>query len=378
MSNVTVIDWSRQPRAVDKSVILICYIIIGVLSIPLGLMRIFSIICSKKKITPTTIFIVQLMCSCILLNTVGSIYCILIYNNGSFPSEQYGCNIQAFFILSSTILQFQSILMIAWSNWMSVAHRQKQINVRCAVMISIIQCIVSIATTAALGSISIVWLMPIGVYCFYDMRSLAALWYGLILLITLLGTIYYYCRIVSVARQASKYRLSDISSTKTAMRSFLFVFAYAAGWFPSIIIAVYATVTYTEISETMDVFLTLCSALHSIWQPLVHIIFDGDIPIILIYWCECWTKIFPNYTRTIEDGRVTVVRVNTNIHSPSIVTTPISQDVKRMSRPGIQFVYYDTKRMSTDLSPPSPQTPDIIRPPVAGGWIPISRIQVVT
>lgn len=348
--------WIREPTTVNKFSALMTYTVLNYLAVPLGIFRIVSIL-RLDKISVTNIFVLELMAGCLMMSIPCATICAMTYhNNGYFGGGAIGCQAEAFAHVSAIIIQFQSIMMIGWSNWMSV-HQQK-VKRSFACKIVALQVFVAELGTATFAYISQMYLMPVGAYCFYNFTSpVILLWFSPVMLVTLGFTIYFYRDIYIIAKSASKYAQSNISATKAASRSSIFIAAYFFGWFPAVITAVYALI-YGAPTEELDTTLAVFGSLHSVWQPLTYMVFDQSLPVILITWCECWMICFTGWKRIVEDGKIKVVRASTNQQEEN--TSPTRVTI------GSTFTSMQNRIPTAIATPTGPDRPIVI----ANKWIP--------
>lgn len=266
-----------------KSFALGFYVIINYLGVILNAILIWSILRAREK-SSRDIFVIGLASGCLMMSAPCATQCLLnfIAYNQSYQYGNVACYFEAYFHVSAIMVQFFSIMMIAWSSF-EAAVRRKIINNQLAAALLFIIWVTESIGTAITSQYSAAILMPAGAYCFFDFTSIVIVWWFTpTMLITLGFTIYFYIRIFNLAKSSIQFKVNnvdvnpEIMTRKVALRSSIFVLTYFIGWFPAVVACFYA-VTHGSPTEFLDVFLAIAGSLNSIWQPIAYGIYNRNL-----------------------------------------------------------------------------------------------------
>jgi hypothetical protein len=139
--------------------------------------------------------------------------------------------------------------------------------------------IVSVGGTIALGIKSSIYLMPAGVFCFFQWDSAVILfwlvpWLFVAICTLVLGFVGLVCVGVkshsAIHRQENSQRSACIYGWGLSIRAFLFVGILMVGWIPCAI-AAFLQYTQGHTSEALIVLIGVCGTLHSVLVPLAFI-----------------------------------------------------------------------------------------------------------
>ena len=314
MTNIT--NWNIGTSDI-KRFALGFYVVVNYLGVIINGILIWSILRARDK-SSRDIFIVGLASGCLIMSMPCATQCLFNYIS-SDHSYQYGdlaCYFEAYFHVTAIIVQFISIMLIAWNSYDNVINN-KTIPVPTAAMILFI-----VWSVTAFGTILTSWysnliLMPDGAYCFFDFKSVTIIYFFVpTMLITLILMIYFYLRIYLIANKSNTIiRINNIEtnnaniSRKVALRSLIFVVTYFIGWFPAIIACIY-DILYGYLPESLDISLAIAGSLNSIWQPVAYGIFNRNLQKFIVYCCPKCGKYF-NLESVKLRGKETVVTAET-------------------------------------------------------------------
>jgi hypothetical protein len=95
-------------------------------------------------------------------------------NHATFANGVLACNIEAIFHFSGILLQFFSIALGGWRNYKAVVYG-KTMSQRTAVTLIAIAMAISVGGTVLTSQYSPIYLMPAGLYCFFEFQVLTYL-----------------------------------------------------------------------------------------------------------------------------------------------------------------------------------------------------------
>lgn len=276
-------------------------------------------------------------------------------------SYQFGsiaCYFEAYFHVSAIIVQFMSIMAIAWSSYQSVINN-KSLAIGTATIYLIIIWLIAMVGVALSGLYSQALVMPNGAYCFFDFTSPTIVYFfSPVMILTLIATIYFYVQI---------YRIANITDTiiringratdefkkarRVAMRSMIFVILYFVGWFPAVIACFYKVI-HGYLPEGLDVALAIAGSLNSLWQALAYGIFNRNLHKLIVYCIpSCGSKLGLEVASL--RGRETVITINGS-RVPAINSKELQ--IKRASLlPGQvdwRYAQESPTKLPDSLSPP--------------------------
>ncbi len=166
--------------------------------------------------SPGEILIGGLLSGCALMSVTCASQCFLnlISGTNSFQYGEWACKLEAFFHVSSIMVQFFCVALIAWRNHRIVAH-SKDISPKTAFGMVAGVWFISEVGTFSLGLISPIYLMPTGAYCFYQFSSPVMLyWFCPVMVIALLFVCFFYYQIFTIASKIDVNHNASSSSLR--------------------------------------------------------------------------------------------------------------------------------------------------------------------
>jgi hypothetical protein len=166
-----------------------------------------SIVRSKTR-NNTQIFVAGHLTGCMYLGLSCGAQCILNAVYGYFYGGATACWIEAFFHVSSIMVQFWTLVLIALNSYLHIVHNVslRPFSALCLIGIVWFTCPL---VTYALGRISPPYLLSAGLYCFYDFRSAAiAAWLVPGLGLAIVTQVVCYSRIVCYAKHTAQQVLT--------------------------------------------------------------------------------------------------------------------------------------------------------------------------
>lgn len=306
---------------------------------------------SAKK-TAGDIYFGLLCIACILMSTPCGIQCgiNLFSGTGVFQYGTYACNLEAYFHVSSIILQFHSTALISW-NFYNVVVLQKHVTTRKACIISAVSFSIAGIGTAILGHFSENYLMPSGVYCFYQFTSpVMAYWFVPTLVICAGLICYWYFKIwqevrktennaektfgpisspIKKPREQNNFVVQNNAAKQNqidiAKQFFLFVLALLVGWFPAPIGTIFEFVTGT-MTEWLDIFVGVDGTMHT-W--FVFLIYGRKQNYFRRFLAKfCCTNFLAKYRWLAREKDITIVTVISSDEKKSGSHPKSAQDIR--------------------------------------------------
>jgi hypothetical protein len=233
------------------------------------------------------IFLGNYALGCIILSITCGMQCLLGLTNGSeFYGGEIACGVEAYFHISSILVQFFSVTMMCVRNYLETIHGKHIRNYQ-AYIICVVIWGACIGVTLGLATISPVYLMSNGVYCFFDFSSPAiAYWLLPSLIISILVMTALYTRIFLVARKIFKSHAQSVASfdasaeyaARLARRSFSTVALVLICWSPAGITSVYE-LTVGRTPPSLVTLVGVMGTLHSLLVPIIYglFIYQGSL-----------------------------------------------------------------------------------------------------
>lgn len=322
MSNVT--DPWNIGNPTLKNFSLGFYVIINYLGVLINAGLIWSITRAREK-TSRDIFVISLASGCLMMSLPCATQCLFNWVS-SGQHYQYGafaCYLEAYFHVSAIMVQFLSIMMIAWNSYQCSVRRQV-IPMHKAIGMVFVIWVGEALGTVMTSTYSEIVLMPAGAYCFFDFKSIVIVyWFCPTMIISLGATVFFYVRIYKLAQSSVQIMINshnispnlrssnsaEIMTKQVAMRSSIFVLAYFFGWFPAVIACVYALI-HGQVTVFLDTFLAIAGSLNSVWQPLAYGVYNRNAQKLVGICCpRCRENL--NLEVVKLRGRETIVTADT-------------------------------------------------------------------
>ena len=206
MFNITILPDPWNIGYIDiKPIFWFFYVIVNFSGALLCLLDIYIIFRFKSK-NSGEILNCGLLSGCALMSIPCAVQCLLDLagQRNRFEYGNLACYLEAFFYVSSIMVQFFSICCIGIRNYIVVRYN-KDISIFISKLIVCCIWIFAEIGTYFIGNLSFIYLMPAGNYCFYDFSSDVIVWWfipnmlgALIIIITC------YSRIVCLIRHHEK------------------------------------------------------------------------------------------------------------------------------------------------------------------------------
>lgn len=259
------------------------YVIINYLGVIINTILIWSIARARDK-SSRDIFIISLSSGCLMMSLPCATQCLFnwISTGQHYQYGSFACYMEAFFHVSAIMVQFLSIMMIAWNNY-KLAVKNEIVPTHYAIAIMFVIWMTESLGTVITGTFSEAILMPAGAYCFFDFTSVIIVyWFCPTMLITLFLAAYYYICIFRLAKSSIQLKINsrtinpNIVTRQVALRSSIFIVTYFIGWFPAVIACIYALI-HGNVTLFLDTFLAISGSLNSIWQPIAYGIYNRNL-----------------------------------------------------------------------------------------------------
>ncbi|AYV77907.1 MAG: hypothetical protein Edafosvirus2_86 [Edafosvirus sp.] len=267
-----------------KQAVLSVYVTLHTIGACLSLLLGIYIVKSKTK-TASDIFIFGLCLGCIVMSLPCIIECMISLTEDSEYNIDV-CSIEALFHLTAIIIQFLNIGLFAWRSHSYITKRI-EMSISKAYLIVLLICFLSFTGTTIIGHFSSVYEMPSGTYCFYSYSSLATIaWFIPILTITFISIVYFYTKIILIARRSERAVASltnnnnskqvtvfsnnnRLISFQVAKRVIIYICIFMLCWGPGFVAVIYLLI-HNNISPYFDVIVACFAASHSSLVPITY------------------------------------------------------------------------------------------------------------
>lgn len=206
--------------------------------------------CKVRALTSYHIFLGSYSLACIVMSITCGIQCSLgLWNNTVFYGGDTACGIEAYFHISSILAQFFSVTAMCMRNYIETCwpiHYHVK-NVHAYISCTIIW-VICITVTLSLSTVSPIYLMSNGVYCFFDFSSPAiSYWLVPSLAFCLVVMTLLYVHIFKEAKKIFRAHAHSVASfdassefaARLAIRSFSTVALVLFCWSPAAITSIY-------------------------------------------------------------------------------------------------------------------------------------------
>lgn len=236
-----------------------------------------------RVFTSYHIFLSSYSLACIVMSITCGIQCALgLWNGTIFYGGDEACRAEAYFHISSILAQFFSVTGMCVRNYIETIWpihyhiKNTQAYVACALIWA-----VCITVTLSLSTVSPIYLMSNGVYCFFDFSSPAiAYWLVPSLAICLVSMILLYAKIFKEAKKIFRAHAHSVASfdasseyaARLAIRSFSTVALVLICWSPAAITSVYE-LSVGQTPQPLVTTVGTLGTLHTLMVPVVYGIF---------------------------------------------------------------------------------------------------------
>jgi hypothetical protein len=223
--------------------------------------------------TSNDIFVAGLCFGCLIMSVTCGSQCLANVAHGYFFGGSIACWLEAWFHVSGILMQFLCVTLMGVRNYLTVV-RGYTMSVYQSVVVAVVVCVTCFAVTFALATVSDLYLVMNGTYCFYRFDSPAILmWLVPALSLAALTVVFCYTRIYLHARMimhaTENVQLTEITSVQIAKRMFLFVITLVIGWGTMAATAVYEYY-YGSAVEALVTAVGVGGTFHTLLVPLVY------------------------------------------------------------------------------------------------------------
>jgi hypothetical protein len=225
--------------------------------------------------TSNDIFVAGLCFGCLFFSLTCGSQCFANIVHGYFYGGSIACWLEAWFHVSGILTQFICVTLMGIRNYLTVL-RKYSITVRQAILAVGVVVTSCFAISFALATVSELYLVMNGTYCFYRFDSPAILmWLVPMLLLATLTVIFCYTRIYLHARlvmraTANLQARATTSSIRIAKRMFLFVVTLVIGWTTMVATAIYEYHYGKNADQALVTAVGVTGTFHTLLVPLVY------------------------------------------------------------------------------------------------------------
>jgi hypothetical protein len=301
-----------------KPGIWVCYIIFNYVGSAYGIVLMNSIRRMPAQLrTSNDIFVAGLCFGGVFFSLTCGSQCIVNVVHGYFYGGSIACWLEAWFHVSGILMQFFCVTLMGIRNYLTILRRYTM-SVSQAVVAVVFVGVTCFAVTFALATVSKLYLVMNGTYCFYRFDSPAILmWLVPALFLAVLTLVFCYTRIYLYTRMImDAAEMSNASSVRIAKRMFLFVITLLIGWTTAVVTAVYE-LFYGNAVESLVTAVGVAGTFHTLLVPLVY--GYTNIAHRNAIFCCC-------YRSREAQGQMSATETSSPVQRPIIFVAPLNSE----------------------------------------------------